>query len=122
MLHGIKIYGSPWQPWFYDWAFNLARGSEIKEKWDAIPTDTNILVTHGPPHGILDQTSSGEHAGCEELLKTVRGRVRPRYHVFGHIHEAYGTERDPNYNIVYVNASTCNLRYAPVHAPIVFEL
>ncbi len=48
----IHIYGSPWQPEFHNWAFNLPRNSDIiKEKWDAIPNNTDILITHGPPFG-----------------------------------------------------------------------
>ncbi len=54
VIEGLKIYGSPWQPRFYDWAFNLMRGAEIAEKWRLIPNDVEVLITHGPPHGILD--------------------------------------------------------------------
>lgn len=121
-LEGIKIYGSPWQPWFHSWAFNLQRGAEIRQKWDLIPTDTDILITHGPPHGILDQTLMGDHAGCEELLKVIRERVRPKYHIFGHIHEGYGQEHDSEHDISYINASTCTLRYEPSNPAIVFDL
>ncbi len=121
-IEGIKIYGTPWQPWFHNWAFNLERGVEIKKKWDLIPDDTDILITHGPPYGFCDLTDRGIHAGCEELLMAVRERVRPKYHVFGHIHEGYGTEKDPEYDITYVNASICTLRYAPSNLPIVIEL
>jgi predicted phosphohydrolase len=122
VLFGLKIYGSPWQPWFHDWAFNLPRGAERKKKWDLIPDDTDILMTHGPPHGIGDRTAGGELAGCEELRRAVRERVRPRYHVFGHIHEGYGRQHDPEFDIDYINASICTLRYQPTNAPIVFEM
>ena len=121
VINGIKIYGSPWQPWFYDWAFNLKRGLEIRQKWDLIPNDTDILMTHGPAYGFRDKTLLGEHAGCEELLKVIRERVQPRYHVFGHIHEGYGQERDPEHEITYINASICTLRYAPTNLPIIFD-
>ena len=121
-LNGLKIYGSPWQPWFFDWAFNLERGAEIKKKWDLIPDDTDILMTHGPAYGIRDRTAGGEHAGCEELLKAVRERVQPRYHVFGHIHEGYGQQTDPECGTVSINASICTLRYAPINPAIVFDL
>ncbi len=69
-IEGLKIYGSPWQPRFFDWAFNLNRGAELAEKWKLIPDDTDILITHGPPNGILDEVPRKyfvENTGCEEL-------------------------------------------------------
>ena len=118
-LRGITFYGSPWQPWFHNWAFNLQRGSEIKAKWDLIPGDVDVLITHGPPVGHLDQTYRGERVGCADLLDAVR-RIRPTYHIFGHIHEAYG--RLSNGRTEFINASTCSLQYEPVNAPVVIEL
>jgi Icc-related predicted phosphoesterase len=116
---GIKFWGSPWQPRFFDWAFNLDRGPDLEEKWNLIPADTDVLLTHGPPHGILDRTDRGERVGCEELTKAV-ARVRPKLHVFGHIHEAYGhTTKD---GTLFVNASICDLRYRPLRAPVIVEL
>jgi predicted phosphohydrolase len=115
---GLRIWGSPWQPRFFDWAFNADRG-RLWEKWALIPADVDVLVTHGPPMGILDVTASGEHVGCEELLREL-DRVRPRLHVFGHIHEAYGIVRRGE--TTFVNASTCDLSYQPVQPPIVVDL
>ncbi len=74
-IEGLKIYGSPWQPRFFDWAFNLMRGAELAEKWKMIPDDTDIFITHGPPNGILDAVPREyfvENTGCEELIKKVR--------------------------------------------------
>ncbi|XP_071521717.1 metallophosphoesterase MPPED2 isoform X2 [Panulirus ornatus] len=84
---GIKLYGTPWQPEFCNWAFNLPRGKPCLEKWDAIPADTDVLITHTPPIGHGDLCCTGVRAGCVELLSTVQTRVKPKYHVFGHIHE-----------------------------------
>jgi Icc-related predicted phosphoesterase len=84
---GLKIYGSPWTPYFLDWAFNLKRGHRLREKWNKIPRDIDILVTHGPPMGILDQVPDGERVGCEDLMDIVE-RVKPKLHVFGHIHHS----------------------------------
>jgi Icc-related predicted phosphoesterase len=101
-IEGVKIYGSPWQPWFFDWAFNLPRGLALAEKWAQVPDDTQLLITHGPAMGIGDTTYDGRHVGCEDLLRRVR-QVKPRLHVFGHIHEAAG-----RYDIdgtIFVNAS-----------------
>jgi Icc-related predicted phosphoesterase len=70
-------------------AFNLDRGAPIKEKWDLIPSNglVDVLVTHGPPYGILDVTYENLTVGCEELAIAVKDRIKPRLHVFGHIHE-----------------------------------
>lgn len=118
-IEGVRFWGSPWQPRFFDWAFNLDRGAPLRHIWDAIPADTDVLITHGPPHGILDRTAHGEDVGCEELRRAVE-RVAPRLHVFGHIHESHGTfEGGPTR---FVNASTCDLRYRAVQPPVVVDL
>lgn len=83
-IAGLNFYGSPWQPEFMDWAFNLKRGSkEIKDKWAAIPSDTDVLITHGPPksHGAVSFFNGD--VGCEVLLKEVVNRIKPAVHVFG---------------------------------------
>ncbi len=117
-IGGIHFYGSPWQPWFYDWAFNLQRGAEIRAKWELIPDNTDVLITHGPPYGHRDKTFSGEAVGCQDLLKVVK-RIQPRVHIFGHIHEGAGVSS--NEKTEFINASTCNLAYQPVNVPIVYE-
>ncbi len=102
-VEGLTFYGSPWQPWFGGWAFNLPRGEELARVWAKIPDRVDVLVTHGPPEGILDRTKRGDLAGCRDLLYRVL-EVKPRLHVFGHIHEAAGrVEAD---GLVFVNAST----------------
>ncbi len=120
VVEGLKIYGAPWQPRFFDWAFNLDRGAAIAEKWQMIPDDIDVLITHGPPYGILDEVPyRHEHVGCEELLPVVQ-RIKPRAHIFGHIHAGYGiAEQD---GTKFVNASICNEAYQPVNAPIVIDL
>ncbi len=117
-LKGIKIWGSPVQPWFYDWAFNRQRGTDILKHWDLIPDDTDILITHGPVHGILDKTIDGAHVGCVDLMNTVR-RIRPQYFICGHIHEAYG--KAITIGTTYINASVLDVQYQLVNQPIVFE-
>ncbi|KAF4532099.1 hypothetical protein B566_EDAN006193 [Ephemera danica] len=76
-IWGIKIYGTPWQPEFCKWAFNLPRGRPCLDKWKLIPTDTDVLVTHTPPVGHGDFCCSGVRAGCVDLLKEVQSRIRP---------------------------------------------
>lgn len=116
---GIKIYGSPWQPEFCDWGFNLTRGQDCLDKWNLIPESTDILITHGPPVGHGDYCFDGQRAGCVELLLTIQQRVKPQYHIFGHIHEGYGVTTDGQTQ--FINASTCTLRYQPSNPPIVFD-
>lgn len=107
-LEGIKIHGSPIQPEFCDWAFNRERGEEIRKHWDLIPEDTEILVTHGPPHGILDKTTRNEQVGCMDLYhKIIQTKVK--LHVFGHIHEGFGHQYLDGRT--YVNASSVDGRY-----------
>lgn len=120
----IKFYGSPWQPEFYDWAFNLPRlGEELEKYWNMIPNDTDVLITHGPPNEIRDFVNNWRqpvrNVGCE-LLRFRVEQIKPLVHIFGHIHEAYGVEY--NDNILYVNASICNERYVPSNKPIVVDL
>ena len=115
----VKIYGSPWQPWFYNWAFNLPRnGWEIEQKWKDIPANTDILVTHGPPFGILDRTPRGEHVGCEFLLDRIK-EIKPKIHVFGHIHCEYGYYFDGTTH--YFNASVLNEQYEYQNTPFSFN-
>ncbi len=121
-IENLKIYGSPWQPRFFDWAFNLTRGAELAEKWKMIPDDTDVLITHGPPFGILDevpQRYSIENTGCEELRKIVE-TIRPKLHIFGHIHCGYGTAEQ--FSARFVNASICDESYNPANAPIIVDL
>ncbi len=118
-IRDLKIFGSPWQPEFLNWAFNLPRGSRLGEKWQAIPEDTDILITHGPPAGILDQTPDGEHVGCDDLMGAV-ARVKPKLHVFGHVHHGYGTKEVSGTR--FINASICDEAYLPSHTPIVVDL
>jgi len=113
----IKIWGSPWQPEFYNWAFNLPKnGDELKAKWDMIPEDIDILITHGPAWGILDDVDGrrGEHLGCELLAERIKA-IKPKIHICGHIHTGYGHYFDGHTH--YFNASLLNERYLYNHTP-----
>jgi Icc-related predicted phosphoesterase len=122
-LFGYKFYGSPWQPEFCDWAFNETRGSHIRQHWKKIPSDTEVLITHGPALGHSDRCRSGQLAGCYDLLMQIQQRIRCKYHISGHIHESYGITADQN-NTVYINASSCNYDYDKnkLNPPVVFDL
>jgi Icc-related predicted phosphoesterase len=120
VIDGAKIYMSPWQPRFNDWAFNLDRGSkELAARWDAIPAHTDIVVTHGPAYGFGDLTVDGLRVGCELLLQRL-GEIRPRFHICGHVHEGYGVYQT-GFGTTVVNASVCNARYQPIHPAIVID-
>jgi len=95
VINGVKFYGSPWQPAFCNWAFNLPRGERLRKVWQAVPEDTDVLITHGPPMGILDvPIYKEEHVGCADLEEEL-GRIKPKVHIFGHIHHSYGmVEKD----------------------------
>ncbi len=116
-IEGIKIWGSPWQPVFYNWAFNLPRrGEELLSKWKMIPGNTDILITHGPPHGILDHLPDGFNCGCELLFEEVSKYINPKVHVFGHIHNGYGSKSDNG--TLYINASNLDEDYRYKNKPI----
>jgi Icc-related predicted phosphoesterase len=89
-INGINFWGSPVTPGMGNWAFNRERGAGIRKHWEHIPKDTDVLITHTPPYGILDEIEGGIHLGCEEL-RYLLGNVEPELHLFGHIHYSAGS-------------------------------
>jgi Icc-related predicted phosphoesterase len=118
VIEGIRIWGSPITPWFYDWAFNRQRGADIAKYWAMIPKGTDIVVTHGPAYDILDRTTGGVLTGCEDLRAKIE-EIKPKYHVFGHIHEAYGMKQVGD--TTFINASVLDEQYRMANAPIVLD-
>lgn len=118
-INGLKFWGSPITPWFFDWAFNRYRGDPIKKHWDLIPLDTDILITHGPIFQTLDRTLDGQQVGCKDLFNKVQ-EIKPKVHICGHIHESYGTVNKDGTQ--FINASVLNAKYELTNHPIVFEL
>ncbi len=119
-LAGLKLWGSPVQPEFNNWAFNVARGAAIRRYWQMIPASTDVLITHGPPYGVLDTAHPNNvHLGCEELAEAIQ-QIRPRLHVFGHIHGGQGQHNSDGTQ--YVNASVVDEAYRLVNAPQVIEI
>ena len=120
-LFGLKIWGTPWQPWFYGWAFNAPRhhGERfLASKFELIAPDTEILICHGPPRGYGDHTgrSHGQpHVGSTALTKTIE-HIQPRLMVCGHIHSGYGRYRLGETEIV--NAAYVDNDYRPAN-PVV---
>ncbi len=119
-IEGRRIWGSPVTPRFRNMAFNRERGAAIDEHWAKIPSELDLLITHGPPRGVGDRAILGVNAGCDDLLARVR-QVEPRYHVFGHIHEAAGTYRLPGVSTVLINVASSRL-LPLVRAPVSLEL
>jgi predicted phosphodiesterase len=118
----IRIYGSPWQPYFHNWAFNLPKnGEELQAKWEAIPSNTDILVTHGPAQTYLDEAGAPYNTpllGCE-LLKERIELIKPKIHVCGHIHGGYGYYF--NGHTHFFNASLLNEQYNYANKPFTFD-
>jgi Icc-related predicted phosphoesterase len=108
-LDGVRFWASPYTPEFYDWAFMYSRGTAAAKYWKQIPDRLDVLITHGPPLGILDQVAPGaEHLGCSELLDAIQIK-KPKVHLFGHIHGGAGTvEKD---GVRFVNAAFLNEAY-----------
>ena len=124
-IDNVKFYGTPWQPEFCNWAFNLPRGKLLLEKWKMIPNDTDVLVTHTPPYGVLDtiipNSELGDgNLGCFDLYSEVMNRINPRLHIFGHIHGSYGIETVGS--TTFVNASLLNEDYELVNLPVVIDI
>jgi hypothetical protein len=109
-LDGVRFWGSPWQPAFHDWAFNLPRGEPLAAIWRAIPPPVDVLITHGPPAGIGDRSPIGGRAGCADLRARV-AELAPRVHLFGHIHQDGGVWRQGP--TLFANVTTWECERAP---------
>lgn len=123
-IQGIKFFLSPWTPEFGRWSFMLPRGEGLRSVWSFIPDDTDVLITHGPPYGILDLAPglNGQpalNAGCRDLLARVL-EVRPRLHVFGHIHEGSGVALMGD--TTFINAAICDESYSPTNPVRIYDL
>ena len=125
-IEGIKFWGSPEQPEFFHWAFNVPRGTPLRLHWENIPEGTDVLITHGPAFGLVDKCPNFAEpkgpwisVGDNDLAKKIR-RIKPRVHVCGHIHAGYGHAFLGE--TLYLNASTCTERYEPTNKPLLFDI
>lgn len=116
---GFKVYGTPAQKRFFDWAFNFDE-PELIRKYSLIPDDTEILLLHQPPYGILDKGIHKENLGSRCLRDRIRELKNLKLVVFGHIHSGYGVEIIDG--VTFVNASLCNEDYKLVSKPMVVEI
>jgi Icc-related predicted phosphoesterase len=118
-IEGLRIWGSPVTP-LYGGAFGLSPSEDRRRLYAQIPEDIDVLVTHGPPYGILDSSpDSGMHSGCRELFDAVM-RVRPKLHVFGHVHGAHGIFVTDH--TTFVNACLHGVDFGLDRSPHVFRL
>jgi len=122
-IQGKKFWGSPFTPTFNDWFFMKHR-DQIGQIWALVPTDTDVLITHGPPYGILDRVyyPSGrwESVGDEALREQVIQHLKPRYHLFGHLHDSHGKERIGQ--TTFINCSVLDDAYELVYKPSIVTL
>lgn len=138
-IDDINFYGTPWQPSFNDWAFNVDSEKELYKKFNKIPKETNVLISHCPPYGILDSvpeiekvidpygkkcykevlTGKSNHFGSKALLDVISNRPNIKYHIFGHIHSSYGVMSKDGIN--FINCSVMNEKYSMVNEPIRIE-
>lgn len=119
-FEGFKIWGSPWTTKFKGinpicCAFTVDTDEELNEKWDLIPDDVDIFITHSPPYGILDgipiEDGSLFHVGSKSLLKKIK-KIKPSLVICGHIHE-FGLKYKKENDIFFINSSLIDERYKP---------
>lgn len=123
-IEGKKIWCSAITPEFFNWAWNRNRGKEIKRHWDKIPNDIDILITHGPPHGMLDQVryvdgTAKERVGCHDLWDKVMQLPNLKHHFFGHIHSDHGYKEFNGKH--FYNCSICDEQYMPTNPITIVE-
>jgi Icc-related predicted phosphoesterase len=119
VIDSVVFYGAPWSVEYNDWAFGVKPGRDAENRWGRMPDGIDVLITHGPPYGILDAAPNGYKLGCEDLLRLVVRRA-PRIHVFGHIHHSHGTAKVGG--TLFVNAAICDEGYKHSQQPIVLDL
>lgn len=124
IIEGIKFYGSPYSNRFGAWAF-MDDDIALARIWTEIPDDTNVLITHGPAYGVNDVVKYAygrdPHVGSQSLThrkKELESTLK--YHISGHIHEAYGVQE--NANCINICASILDENYNFVNKPIVFDI
>lgn len=128
-IDGVNFWGSPWQPWFHDWAYNAPQvdpGEEFLEsKFSQIPNVIDVLVTHSPPVGFHDRVG-GRNVGSVSLNRHVQ-RVMPTLHVYGHIHHGFGVEHVGEGNQICTLANVSHTKteggfYYAENPPVLFDL
>lgn len=117
-INGVKFWGSPYQPEFCNWAFNVPRGERLAAHWAKIPEDTDVLITHGPPYGFGDTNKQDFRFGDDDLLTRVL-QIKPDIHCYGHAHHGYGQYFFEG--IHFINAASLNEDYHVQNPPVVVD-
>lgn len=117
-IDGIKIWGTPWTPEFNDWAF-MCSEDQLAQKWRFMPSDIDILVTHGPQYGLLDFVPGAGNVGSVSLETKIH-KLKPYIHICGHIHGGYGTAFSEHTN--FYNVSVCDEEYNNSNKPTIIEV
>ena len=124
-IEGYKFWGSPITKWFHSWEWNRYPGKDIQKHWNMIPDDTQILLTHGQPYGILDLAPTGfdefENVGDHDLLDRISKLPKLIAHIGGHLHTPGGHQITVN-NVIYANAAICTEQHEPTNLPIVIDI
>lgn len=125
-VEGLKIWGSAFSPTFpvgnTRWGFNVDRGEDIAKKWEEIPLDADIVLTHSTAFGILDWAYYDDlNVGCSDLMARLY-QVKALIHGAGHIHESRGVKEPEDMKTLFVNSSICTLQYQPTNDPILVEV
>lgn len=119
LIEGLYFWGSPYTPWFNNWAFN-EHANNMHRHWDLIPENTDVLITHGPPKGIRDGLGA-ESLGDPQLLEAVN-RLWPQVHIFGHIHAGYGSQISDKLHTQFYNVAICNEKYKVANPCTVIDI
>ena len=117
-IDNINFYGTPWCPEFMNWAF-MKPDYELTHVFSKIPSNTDVLITHTPPYGIMDMVDTRENVGSHALEESMK-RIKPAIHIFGHIHDGHGVEHSDT--VEYYNVSVCDDTYNLVHKPTIIEV
>lgn len=118
VIDGIKFYGSPYTVRFGDWGYGEPE-DKLARRWACIAKDVQILITHGPPHNILDANKHGENCGSKTLYERVKQLKYLKHHIFGHIHENYGQEQVDD--VLFSNVSILDEYYKIKNKPTIIN-
>jgi Icc-related predicted phosphoesterase len=125
--NGMKVYGTPYTPEFMNWYFMQPRDQMMEKVWSHVPDDTNILLSHGPQYGVLDElgprfrrTSEDPHVGCKAMAERTAQLKSLKYVFTGHIHSGYG--KQVVNGVTFLNCSVCNEYYEPVNKPFYLDI
>ena len=124
VIDGVNFWYASVTPWFCNWAYNRWRGPEIAAHWRKIPEDTNVLIAHGPPYGILDIVPyvngvPKKRVGCHDLLARIKELPNLDINIFGHIHHSHGEHHEDG--VSYYNVAVCDEQYVPSNGITVID-